>query len=201
MAGSRSEAEAEVKRMSQPNDAQLPHFEPDQTTRMRELAGYWVQSQSVISAYITASVFDLHHAEDIVQEVAQVVAEKFASYDRSQSFVGWALGIARNRIMKYYRRRARDRVVLSDEALMRLGEVLEHTGAENEDRREALRHCLQQVTGRRRAVLEMRYRTNAKVTDIAVNFGMSPSAVSVMLHRIRSALYECVERNLSKTGA
>ena len=61
----------------------------------RELAGYWVRSQSVISAYITANVFDRHHAEDILQDVASVVAENFASFDRSQSFVAWTLGIAR----------------------------------------------------------------------------------------------------------
>ena len=49
---------------------------------MRDLARLWVQSQPAISAYIAASVYDIHHAEDLVQEVAQVVAEKFADYDR-----------------------------------------------------------------------------------------------------------------------
>ncbi len=74
---------------------------------MRELARLWVQSQSVISAYITANVIDAHHAEDLVQEVAQVVAEKFMTFDRSRSFLSWALGIARNRVLKYYRSRER----------------------------------------------------------------------------------------------
>jgi len=45
-----------------------------------------VQSQSVISAYITANVVDAHHAEDLVQEVAQGVAEKFSEFDRTRSF-------------------------------------------------------------------------------------------------------------------
>jgi RNA polymerase sigma-70 factor, ECF subfamily len=182
------------------NDQDPDQSLPDQqnTALMRELAGYWVQSQSVISAYITANVFDLHHAEDVVQEVAQIVAEKFATFDRNQSFVSWALGIARNRILKYYRTRARDRVVLSEDALMRLGEVLEQVGTENEERREALRNCLKEVSGRRREVLELRYRHNTKVTEIAEQFSMSTSAVSVMLHRIRVALHDCVERQLGK---
>ena len=182
------------------NDKESDSSLPDQqnTALMRELTGYWVQSQSVISAYITANVFDLHHAEDIVQEVGQIVAEKFATFDRNQSFVSWALGIARNRVLKYYRSRARDRVVLSEEALLRLGEVLEEVGAESEERREALRQCLKEVTGRRREVLELRYRQNTKVTEIAEKFDMSTSAVSVMLHRIRAALHDCVERQLSK---
>ena len=167
----------------------------------RELAGYWVRSQSVISAYITANVFDRHHAEDILQDVASVVAENFSMFDRRQSFIAWTLGIARNRILKYYRTRAKERAVLSEDALVRLGEALERHQDDNEDRREALRNCLQQISGRRREVLELRYRDNVKVMDIAEQFRMSPSAVSVMLHRVRTMLHECIERQLAKIGA
>jgi RNA polymerase sigma-70 factor, ECF subfamily len=180
-------------------DPRSRHPTPGASTR--ELAGYWVRSQSVISAYITANVFDRHHAEDILQDVASVVAENFASFDRSQSFVAWTLGIARNRILKYYRTRAQERTVLSEEALIRLGHALEEQQDESEDRREALRHCLQQIAGRRREVLELRYRDNVKVMDIAEQVRMSPSAVSVMLHRVRTLLHECIERRLGKVGA
>src|SRR5690606_5033835 len=79
---------------------------------MRELARLWIQSQPAISAYLSANVIDVHHAEDLVQEVAQVVAEKFDEYDRDRSFTSWALGIARHRLLKYYRTRSRDRLVL-----------------------------------------------------------------------------------------
>jgi RNA polymerase sigma-70 factor, ECF subfamily len=167
----------------------------------RELAGYWVRSQSVISAYITANVFDRHQAEDILQDVASVVAESFGTFDRRQSFIAWTLGIARNRILKYYRTRSKERAVLSDDALVCLGKALERHQDDNEDHREALRHCLQQISGRRREVLELRYRDNVKVMDIAEQFHMSPSAVSVMLHRVRTMLHECIERQLGKVGA
>lgn len=168
---------------------------------MRELARLWVQSQSVISAYITANVIDLHHAEDIVQEVAQIVAEKFSEFDRSRSFVSWALGIARNRVLKYYRARAKDRLVMSEAAMVRLEDALEKVELEGEERRSALRVCLERVQGRRREVLEMRYSRNAKVADIAQQFGMSADGVFVMLHRIRTALFECIRRQLAQEGA
>jgi len=168
---------------------------------MRELARLWVQSQSVISAYLTANVIDVHHAEDLVQEVAQVAAEKFAEYDRGRSFTSWALGIARNRLLKYYRSRSRDRLVLSEAALSKLGEALERVEHEAEDRRIALRTCLERVEGRRRKALELRYGENMKVADIAANLGMSADGVSVMLHRIRTILYECIRKQLAKIGA
>jgi RNA polymerase sigma-70 factor, ECF subfamily len=190
-------------------EADSEHQEPDNeehddsmnVSSMRELAGLWVQYQSAISAYISANVDDMHHAEDLVQEVAQVVAGKFSSYDRERSFLSWALGIARNRLLKYYRTRARDRLVLSEKALARLGDALERVEGDSEDRREALKECLQEIQGRRREVLELRYRHNTRVREIATQFEMSPSAVSVMLYRIRAALYDCVQRKLAAKRA
>jgi RNA polymerase sigma-70 factor, ECF subfamily len=172
-----------------------------QVAAMRDLARLWVQSQAAISAYVTANVIDLHHAEDLVQEVAQVVAEKFSEYDRQRSFTSWALGIARNRLLKYYRTRSRDRLVLSETALTQLADALERVEDESEQRRLALRKCLEVVEGRRRAVLEMRYGENAKVAAIAEQLNMSADGVSVMLHRIRTALFDCIQRHLSKLGA
>jgi RNA polymerase sigma-70 factor (ECF subfamily) len=164
---------------------------------MRELTGLWVQSQSVVSAYVTANVVDAHHVEDLVQEVAQVCAERFASFDRQRSFVAWALGIARHRLMKYYRTRHRDRLVLSEPALERLEAALDRVHPEAEERREALKTCLGRISGRRREVLDMRYSQNAKVGEVAERFGMSASAVSVMLHRVRAALLACVQQAMS----
>ncbi len=174
---------------------------PSHVVAMRELAGLWVQSQSVVSAYITANVVDAHHVEDLIQEVAQVCAEKFETFDRSRSFTSWALGIARHRLLKYYRTRHRDRLVLSEPALARLEAALERVQPETEERREALKACLGRIHGRRREVLDMRYRQNAKVTEVAERFGMSASAVSVMLHRVRTALFSCVQHHLGGKGA
>jgi RNA polymerase sigma-70 factor (ECF subfamily) len=165
------------------------------------LAGLWVRSQSVISAYISANVVDAHHVEDLVQEVARVCAEKFDSFDRQRSFVSWSLGIARHRLLKYYRSRHRDRLMLSEPALARLEAALEYVHPEAEERREALKTCLERIHGRRREVLELRYRQDAKVADVATRFGMSASAVSVMLHRVRAALFACVQRRLGGQGA
>jgi RNA polymerase sigma-70 factor (ECF subfamily) len=103
--------------------------------------------------------------------------------------------------LKYYRSRARDRLVLSEMALAQLGDALERVEHESEDRRTALRVCLERIEGRRRRVLEMRYGENFKVHEIAQQLGMSSDGVSVMLHRIRSVLYGCIQKQLAKVEA
>lgn len=162
------------------------------------MASLWVQSQSIVSAYITANVIDLHHAEDLLQEVAKAVAEKFDTFDRSRPFTPWVLGIARNRLLKYYRSRARDRLVLSEPALARYGDAMQRIEPEAEERRHALRECLKQVTGRSREALDLRYGADLKVREIGQRLGVSASTVSVMLYRVRRVLDECIRRTLSR---
>ncbi len=167
---------------------------------MSEMAGLWVGSQSIVSAYITANVIDLHHAEDLIQDVAKTVAERFDTFDRARPFTPWALGIARNRLLKYYRTQARDRMVLSEPALARFGDAMQQLEDVTEDRRHALRACLKQIKGRSREVLDLRYGEDMKVKEIGQRLGVSASTVSVMLHRVRRALDECIRRTLSAEG-
>jgi RNA polymerase sigma-70 factor, ECF subfamily len=91
--------------------------------------------------------------------------------------------------------------VLSEPALEHLEAALVRVEPEAEERRAAVRRCLQRIEGRRREVLELRYGTGARVTDIATRLEMSPSAVSVMLHKVRAALFSCVRRELENPGA
>lgn len=163
---------------------------------MQELTRLWTTSQAAISAYITAHVSDRHHAEDLVQEVGQSVAEKFHEFDRERSFTAWALGFARNRVLKYYRSQSRDRLVLSDVAMERLATAFDPLESSAEQRRDALRKCLSRIQGRRKQVVNLRYREDVKVADIAAEFSTSPSAISVMLFRVRKTLLECVNQQL-----
>lgn len=172
----------------------------DHVAKLRDLAMCWVNAQSVVSAYISANVVDSHHGEDILQEVAQVCAEKFDEFDGDRSFASWAMGIARHRILKYYRTRSRDRMVLCEAALVRLEASLDKLEPHAEERREALRACMRRIEGRRRKVLDLRYGESARVADVATQCGMSPSAVSVMLHHVRSELLNCIQRKLAGEG-
>jgi RNA polymerase sigma-70 factor (ECF subfamily) len=168
-----------------------------QLSLMEELARLWVRAQPVVSAYVAANVADAHHADDLVQEVAQVVAQRFAEYDAARPFTPWVLGIARNRVLKYYRARSRDRLVLSEAALERLADSIAKTDVNAEDRREALRVCLDGVKGKQRQLIESRYREGHAVADIATRMGTSASSVSVMLFRARRALLECIQARLA----
>jgi RNA polymerase sigma-70 factor (ECF subfamily) len=186
-----------LSRFAMDQDDASAQGDKDATHAMRTLTRLWVRSQATVSAYITANVSDLHHAEDLVQEVAQVAAEQFAQYDTNRSFTAWTLGIARLRVLKYYRSQSRDRLVLNESALERLADALEELAPQAERRREALRNCLERVEGQRREAVQLRYHEGLAVSEIAEKLATSPSSVSVMLHRIRKSLLECIQRRLT----
>lgn len=179
------------------NQASQDHGEPDDARP--QLAALWEQARPAVFAYLTATVYDFHRAEDLLQEVAVAIAGKFHAYDPQRSFLAWAIGIARNRTLLYFREQARDRQHFSETTLQNLSNAAEQLSPDDGSfRREALRHCLGKIVGRRRRVLDLRYTGDQSIAAIASQLGMTANAVKIMLHRVRAALEECVERRLAQ---
>ncbi len=169
----------------------------DQDNSMQKMATLWVRSQSIVSAYVTSNVFDSHSAEDIIQETAKAVAEKFHTFDTSRPFTPWVLAIARNQLLNYYRGQSRSKFVLNEQALLSCSEAFERVETELEDRRNALKICIEKIVGKSANVLHMRYEQEMSVKEIASNLGIAASTVSVMLFRVRSTLERCIRKQLA----
>jgi RNA polymerase sigma-70 factor (ECF subfamily) len=182
--------------MTTPGDSQSEAFEP---SAQQSLASLWEQSRPAVFAYLTASVYDFHRAEDLLQEVAVAIAGQFQAYDAQRPFLAWAMGIARNRTLLYFREQARDRRHFSEGMLQRLDAAAQQLdAAEGREKRDALRQCLRRISGRRRRALEMRYTAGLKIADIAAQLSVTGNAVKILLHRVRTSLEECVKRRLAE---
>ena len=163
----------------------------------RELSMLWARSHPMIASFIRSVVIDHHQSEDVLQETAATVAEKFDDYDRSRPFLPWVLGIARFKAIDSLRSISRDRLVFSDDIVSSLSETYAELEINASDVNLALENCVQQVSGRSRKLLEMRYLRDLNAHAIAAATGMTPGSVTVALHRIRKALGECIDRVLA----
>src|SRR4051794_9045060 len=76
--------------------------------QLRQATRLWTSAQPTVSAFVATLVRDFRDRDDVLQETAVAVIESFDHYDASRSFVGWALGIARNQALMHLRRRGRD---------------------------------------------------------------------------------------------
>jgi RNA polymerase sigma-70 factor (ECF subfamily) len=171
------------------------------TADMLLLSRLWSEAQPVVAALIIGAVADFQHAEDLVSQVAETVVMKFGEYDRSRPFTPWALGIARNIVLRHYERRAGDRLVFFDErALSALAVAQEEVAGEAAERMALMRRCLAEVKGKTRRVMEMRYLHGLRPAAIGQALDMTSNAVWVMLHRGREAIARCVQRQLAIAG-
>ena len=163
------------------------------------LAADWERARTAVFAQLLAGIGSFHDAEDVLQEVAISVAKNYGAYDPGRPFIAWALGIARNHMLMYFRRYHRDRLVFNEQVMATIGQHLESMAEEPADnRREHLHECLEQLDERRRRLVEMRYSSGLSVIQIADTLGKSVTAIKGSLHRVRKALENCVHHRSLK---
>lgn len=165
--------------------------------RARELNVLWSKVHPTVSAYIRSTIRDFHCAEDVLQETAATVAEKFAEYDSSRPFLPWVIGISKNKLLTHLRKYCSDRHVFSDRLIEQITEIYAADDMDTSAMHEALKTCIKEVSGKPRKLLEMRYVRELKPGKIAAVTGMTTNSVSVMLFRVRKALQNCIERQLA----
>jgi RNA polymerase sigma-70 factor (ECF subfamily) len=156
--------------------------------------------QSTLYAAITALLGGAEGAHDVLQETNLVLLEKAADYDRSRPFVPWALTFARFQVLAWRKRQSRDRLVLNDDLFAVLADRLTADSLPPNRRLDALEKCLNKLPRDSRGLVDARYVRDEPVQDIAARLGMSASAVSVALFRVRKALRDCVQAALAVEG-
>jgi RNA polymerase sigma-70 factor (ECF subfamily) len=162
--------------------------------KARQATRLWTLAQPSVSAFITSLVRNFRDRDDVLQETAVAVIESFDRYDPQRPFVGWTLGIARNQVGLYLRRRGRDCHQFDTEATEQLAIAFESVTPEEMHQLDHLRECMKLLEGRARRLCELRYREDLKPAAIAETVGMSANSVAKALQRVREQLRACIEQ-------
>ena len=136
---------------------------------VEEIAVLWTRAYPVVSAFISSMVPRFPDADDILQQVAVAVVQDYDRYDKERSFVAWAIGIARNKILMYQREKAHARSILEAAAMRAVAEVYEQDSSEFDDMRRALRTCIKKAKVRWQRILEMRYSRSLRVFELLLH--------------------------------
>lgn len=156
----------------------------------------WYTHQPAISAYLYAAVPNFHDAEDLTQQVAVAVARDFDKYDPDTPFLRWAIVIARNRVLHHRRSFAMSKIVFSQDTLDALAQAAPDQQPITTAYKSALDTCLDELQNKSRQALNLRYEQDLRTKEIASRLNMTANAVSVLLHRTRTALAQCMKQKL-----
>ena len=162
-----------------------------------EIAWQWTASLPSVAAYIRSFTHDFHDAQDILQNVSMAVVRKYAEYDRNKPFVAWAIGIARNELLAYRRRKSVYRQFFDDESFEEIGQAFAAEEQDISPLQEALQKCMRQASAKSQRLLQLRYVEDLRYEDIAKTLKVSVGSIKVAMHRMRAALRDCVERRMN----
>ncbi len=155
--------------------------------------------QNQIVSYIFCLVHQLADAEDIFQQTAVTLWEKFDQFERGTNFLAWAKAVASNKSLAFLRDQRRHRARFSETLVEQLAERPMWTCDSTQQRLDALTRCKQKLGDSDQALLLECYgATASKIQAAAHKLGRSAESVYVSLSRIRRALAECIQRTLAR---
>ncbi len=170
-----------------------------ETIQLEALLRVFYANQGKLRGYIFSATRDYHATEDILQEIAIVVAKKAATFDCEREEMPWFMGIARNQIQRWYRMKGREQSNISFEVIEECIPMFESFGSEEvSNRRLALKRCVDRLPGKQKAIMNLRYIDEMDCSQIAENVGRSVQGIYAVLKRLKVELRKCVEFQLDQ---
>lgn len=155
-----------------------------------------VAHQQLIRAYVISLMPGAPEVDDVIQNTAEILWKKRATFKLGTNFKAWALTTARFQVMAQQQRmHAERRAPLDDDVLNLISDLSAEMEVKETNRQlEDLQECLSLLTIRDQELVLHRYWKKAGLADYARESGRSIGALKVALYRIRDCLRGCLDR-------
>ncbi len=173
----------------------------DSSAAQQRFLSLFLRSERELFRYVAALVPNVTDAEDIVQQTAISLWEKFDAYDPSQPFTPWACRFALNKARQWIERRQRWQALLDHGLAEELAQRRQELLPEFELRLKHLEGCLGKLPEGQRTLVEGYYYERASIEMLAKRSGRSEAATYKMLQRVRQVLQVCVESQTKPEAA
>lgn len=171
----------------------------------------WVDNYSdYLYNYTIVRVNDREIAKDLISETFLAGLKSMKNFKGQASERTWLTSILKRKIIDHYRKmnskkgKAEVRINYSEDG--NEGDWLEEQVADNSDRnaedemendelRLAILDCLDTINEKQAAIFKMKTIEEADTETVCNEFNISPSNLWVIIHRARTALALCLEKN------
>ncbi|HEY6227283.1 MAG TPA: sigma-70 family RNA polymerase sigma factor [Verrucomicrobiae bacterium] len=167
---------------------------PEEVASQQRFLSLFLRSEREIFRYVAALVPNVSDAEDIVQQTAIALWEKFDAYDAAQPFTPWACRFALNKARQWIERKQRWQALLENGLAEELIQRREALKPEIEIRLKHLENCLGKLPKDQRELVEGYYYHRTGIEPLSETSGRTVQATYKALQRIRQSLLICVNR-------
>jgi RNA polymerase sigma-70 factor (ECF subfamily) len=169
-----------------------------ETANPREFIRLLMENERRIYAYVLTLLGNNADAEDVLQETSMTLWDKFSEFDQVDgNFIAWSFKIAYFTAQNHRRKQCRSRVHFSDSLVESISNRSTKIVSVLDQRRELLAVCIEKLSDGERRLLQLRYEVGASVESAAADSGKSVQAIYKALSRLRTALFECVNRGMA----
>ncbi|MEM7231415.1 MAG: sigma-70 family RNA polymerase sigma factor [Planctomycetota bacterium] len=172
-----------------------PDFVP--ASRDEEFLRLFLQHERRIFSFILGLVPNWNDAEDMLQDTATTLWEKYDDFETGTNFHAWALTVARYKVLEYRKKKRRD-LIFEDGLFETISDSLATQAEKSELRFDALRQCLSNLDAKDRELIRLRYRPDATTRSVAEGVGRTTNAVYKTLNRVHRQLLLCVRNSLAR---
>lgn len=170
-----------------------------ETVLIETLMRRFYANQGKLRGYVFSATRDYHATEDILQEVAIVVAKKASTYDSERPALPWFMGIARNQIQRHYRAKGKEAANVSFELLEDFMPLYSSYETEEiTERQLALKNCMEKLPEKQKRIMQLRYVEELDCSQISKTIGRSIQGIYGLLKRMKLGLRKCVEFQLTQ---
>ncbi len=157
-----------------------------------------IQHQRRIYGFIRSLVPNQADAEDLLQETASVLWQKFPEFQPGSNFLAWAFSVARYQVMNFVKNAKRDPLRFSEEFVEAVSVDTMAQSARLERLEEILAGCWAKLRAEDQRLMAARHYEEATAKTLAERLGRPLKTIYGTLNRIRRDLIECAQRTLSK---
>ncbi|MDQ8205034.1 sigma-70 family RNA polymerase sigma factor [Pelagicoccus sp. SDUM812003] len=173
----------------------------DDALERQRFLSLFLRSEREIFRYVAALVPNASDAEDIVQQTAIALWEKFDSYDSTRPFTPWACRFALNKARQWTERRKRWQALLENGLAEEIVARREELKPQLERRLSRLEGCLEKLPEDKRSLVEGYYYKRQTIEALAEASGRTVEATYKALQRVRQSLQMCIEGANRTEGA
>lgn len=171
----------------------------------------WVDKYSdYLFNYTIVRVNDREVAHDLISETFLAGLKSMKNFKGESTERTWLISILKRKIVDYYRKinsnkgKAEVKINYNDEddegdwleeRIADLSDMTAEDTMENEELGMAILNCLDQLNEKQATIFKMKTIDGIETEAICNEFDISPSNLWVIIHRARTSLAKCLEKN------
>lgn len=136
-------------------------------------------------------------ADDLLQETAATLWEKFDQFQEGTNFSAWAIRIAKNKCFEYLRENEKTKKLFKTEFYNQAAEIAVDSTQDFSKRVKALDDCCEKLNATQRTLLKLRYSDNVSIKEISIQYGQPISTLYQRIAQVLEWLRCCITKTIS----